>query len=327
MSAFDELRQTGVAGEQTLAMVLAVTRQTVRSRNYPDPDGKGFWNDDDLAELAHEMVLACSNGQSFVDTALAAATDENSLRSVIAHRVGIAFADRSRESDTGHLAGRIRKLLRANPNGFNEVRPSFWCPSGHAVDAQVDPAREDLLRAAFAVPDVKLTRWSVEAERRSPFASKDDLERLVLAILRAAGGPVHERELIKVLADYFGLRPSSVAIDQVTDFAFPDQGKSPEEEVENTQYADMIWEQLNTDERAVLPWLEESVSDTAAGLSLGRTRTHNIRTSARAIIARALGLDADGNPQHVSAADAFTIVQMLQERSADAARNSGEAYS
>ncbi|WP_159540041.1 hypothetical protein [Aeromicrobium sp. 9AM] len=325
MSAFDELQQTGMAGEQTFEMLLGVTRQTVKARNYPAPDGKAFWDQDDLAELAHEMVLACSDGQSFVDTVLAASTDDDSLRAVVAHRVGVAFAERARDTDTGHLVGRIRKLLRANTTDFNEVRPSFWSPAGAGVTTEADTSREDLLRAAFAVPGVKLTRWNAEAERRSPFASKADLERLVLAILRAAGAPVHERELIKVLADYFGLRPNSVDIDDVTDFSFQDDGQSPAQEVENSQYADMIWEQLTADERTVLPWLDDSVTDMADGLGIGRTRAHNIRASARVVVARALGIDAEGNAQHVTVGDAFVIVQMLQERAADAASADGEA--
>jgi hypothetical protein len=325
MSAFDELKYSGVAGQQTMEMLLTVTRQTVRARNYPDPASKGFWDDDDLAELAHEMVLACSSGQSFVDRLLAASTDEDSLRSVVAHRVGIAFAERARETDTGHLAGRIRKLLRANVTDFVEVRPSFWAPSVGAASVPSDPSRDGLLRAAFAVPGVKMTRWSAEAERRSPFASKDDLERLVLAVLHAGGAPVHERELIKVMADYFGLRPDSTPIDDVTDHAFRDDSQAPDAAVENAEYADFIWAQLSSDERTVLPWLDESVTDMAAGLGIGRTRAHNIRASARVVIARALGLSED--PQDVSAADAFAIVQMLQERSTDAASTDGEAYS
>lgn len=315
MSAYEELVRTGVAGPGTLQMLLEVTLQTVRARNYPDPGRTGAWSDDDVAELAHEVVVACSGGRSLVDTLLTAATDENSLRAVVSHRVRLAFADRSRKTDTGHLSRRVQKLLSEGPDLFTQVGQGSWAlVSPEQGEAAGPPTFEDLLRAAFAVPDVWLTRWSVSAQRRSPFASKQDLQRLVTAVLVRVGGPLSERVLVKVLADYFGLQPGQVSIDEQGSALDPAATTDVATSVENEILVDAIWIQLTEYQRTVLPWLEDSLSSTADALAWSKTRTHNIRTAARTVIVRALALTPDGRSERMSAAEAAGVVQQLQER-------------
>ena len=318
MRAFEEMVSTGVAGQATLDMLLEVTAQTVRARNYPDPAGLGRWSADDVAELSHEVVVACSDGRTFVDTMLSSATDEGALRSVVARRVRMAFAQRSRKTDSGHLAGRVAKLLRDDAVTFTLVVGQAWTLTHMNLDAGESDAVtfEDLLRATHAVPGVRMTRWSAGAERRSAFASREDLTRLVTAALTAAGQPVRQSVLIKVLSDYFGLDPQRTSMDvselpfELSDFS------DAADEGESAVVSDMIWVQLNEDERAILPWLEDSLSDAATALGWSKTRAHNVRTAARTVLARAMQLSAVGVSELMTAGEAASVLRRLQERAA-----------
>ena len=311
--AYEELIQTGRAGPVALRMLLDVGRQSVRARNYPAPHGDGAWSEDDVAELVHEMVLACSQGASFVDTLLSAAADEQSLRAVVAHRIMLAFSNRSRETDTGHLTVRIRKLLRASDQ-FTLQPDGRWQATG-----VIDPANgaghssaESLLRAAFAVPDIKVTRWSELSERRAPFAAKSDLERLCAAVITAAGGSIADVELIKILADYFGLRPGTVSVADAESDIAPSAAPDPATNAVADSFVQLIWEQLNDDERRMLPWLSDSLSQAALALNIGRTTAHGLRLSTRTIIIRALGLRADAEPIDLSNDEAELVLTQLQ---------------
>ena len=175
---------------------------------------------------------------------------------------------------------------------------------------------EDLLRAAFAVPGVWMTRWSAAAERRSPFASKDDLTRLATAVLSRAGQSVQESVLVKVLANYFGLDPAQVSMDAPEASLEQSGPMDVASAVESALVADAIWVQLTEDERAVLPWLEDSLSNAAQELGWSKTRTHNVRSAARTVLARALQLTGHRTPEQMSAADAADVLLHLQERAA-----------
>ncbi|WP_311208438.1 MULTISPECIES: hypothetical protein [unclassified Aeromicrobium] len=323
MSAYSELINEGIVGPSTLAMLMSVGRQLVESRNYPDPDEKGHWTDNDVAELVHDMVAAESQTVSFVDDMLASSVDEDSLRRVVAHRVAIAFAERARATDAGHLSGRIMKLLKDPDNPFVDIGAGWWSDTPNREADLTTSSRDDLLRAAYAVPHVRFTRWNLDSERRAPFAPKDDLERLVTAIIDAAGGRVHKNELIAVLKLYFGLRPETVDIDDdshVFDLPATDPDASASSDAQ--RWADFIWTQLEPDARRVLPYLEDSATDIATATGLGRTRANNMRREVRTVLTRALGLET---PQSVSREIAAHAIHLLQERATDAENRRGGA--
>lgn len=315
--AYQEMVSTGHAGEATLNVLLEVTAQTIRSRNYPDPTGRGWWTPDEVADLAHDLVAACSQGRSFVDTMLTSCADEASLRVVLSRRVRNAFADRSRRTDSGQLAVRLAKLLASEPGKFTTVGSGMWSltTAGMEFDDEGDEYDfVDLLRAVHSVPSVRLTRWSAQAERRSPFASKDDLVRLLEAILARAGRALPQTVLVKVLAEYFGLKPTHASLDVPNAALDVKDSSDTAAAAEASVVADLIWVQLGEDERAVLPWLEESLSAACQALGWSKTRTHTIRTSARTVLARALELDETGVSALMTGPDAAHVVQLLVER-------------
>lgn len=290
MTPFEEL-VSGKVGPATKKMLMTVGAQTVRSRNYPAPSGKDYWEEDEVAELVGDLVVSCSDGRSFIDEMLADSIDDESLASIVANRIGIAFAERSRDSNDGQLARRVSKLLNDNKTLFHRVGATkFWTRDPSTAGDETDVTHDDLLRAAHAVPGVRHTSYNVNAERRSRYASKDDLERIATSILGRAGAPLHERVIIKVFADYFGLRPTNISIDENDDFDVAARDTNPGDAAAATIQADSIWEQLDDEQRLVVPYLEDSLTEIANELGIKRHRADSLRTSTRTIIASALGM-------------------------------------
>lgn len=332
MSAYEEMVATGQAGPQTLRMLLDVTAQTVRSRNYPDPGRLGRWTQDDVAELAHEVALGFCGGTTFVDALLSTAVDENSLRAVASRRVRTAFADRSRKTDTGHLANRVSKLLTASTDTFTPLPGRRWALATDAVSPEGPGTVEatavpfdDLLRAAFAVEHVVLTRWSEDADRRSPFASAADLSRLLEAVLERAQHPLGETTLVKVLAEYFGLNPDHVPLDSPGTVVKPTPAPDTAAQAVSAVLADVIWGQLTEDERAIVPYLEDSLSTAAQQLGWSKARTHRVRTATRTVLARALHLDVPAPTAHDAIAGA-EVLQHLQQLATTASHLGAQAH-
>lgn len=320
MSAYEEMVATGQAGPETLRMLLEVTAQTVRSRNYPDPARRGRWTQDDVAELAHEVALGFCGGTTFVDAVLSTAVDDRTLRAVVSRRVRTAFADRSRKTDTGHLANRVTKLLTAAPDVFVPLPGRRWAlakdvTAGAEQDSSEATAVgfDDLLRAAFAVDHVTLTRWSDEADRRSPFASAQDLSRLLEAVLARAEQPLPETMLVKVLGEYFGLSPDHVPLGNPDAVVEPVPSPDAASQAVSAVLADIVWAQLSNDERLIVPYLEDSLSTAAQQLGWSKTRTHRVRTAARTALARALHLDAD-TPTAGDVTAGADVLHLLQQR-------------
>lgn len=316
MSAYEEMVATGQAGPQTLRMLLDVTAQTVRSRNYPDPGRLGRWTQDDVAELAHEVALGFCGGTTFVDELLSTAVDENTLRAVVSRRVRTAFADRARKTDTGHLSNRVSKLLTAFTDTFTPLPGRRWALAKDAVSPSVEATAvpfDNLLRAAFAVEHVVLTRWSEDADRRSPFASAGDLSLLLEAVLERAQHPLSESTLVKVLAEYFGLNPDHVPLDRPGTVVEPTPAPDAATEAVSAVLAEVIWSQLTEDERAIVPYLEDSLSTAAQHLGWSKTRTHRVRTATRTVLSRALHLDVPAPTAHdaITGADALQHLQHL----------------
>jgi hypothetical protein len=298
MTPFGEL-VSGTVGPTTVDMLTAVAGQTVRARNYPAPSGNDAWDTDEILELVADMVAACSDGKSFIDEMLADATDDESLARIVAHRIGIAFAERSRDSNDGQLARRVSRLLRENSTLFHRVPDTqSWTHDLATVDLEADTDEDNLLRAAHAVPNVRWTRYNLDSEKRSPYAPKDDLERLATAILERAGAPVPERTIIKTFAGYFGLRPTNFSIDEEDTFDVS-SGTDPSDDAAVKTMADFIWAQLDDQERAIIPFLEESLDKLRDNFSITRHRADSLRISTRTVIARALGMDSNTAPEDI----------------------------
>ncbi len=342
MSAYDELAELRDAGPQVLRLLLDLTRAVVRRRNYPDPAGRGFWADDEIAELANETVLQCSRAGGFAAHLLEHATDEETLRRVLARRIRNADADLSRKTDVGHLSTRLHKLLRGD-DAFVEVAgmPDTWTlaeptPSAEPGRSELVEAPagseavgfEDLLRAAHAVPGVRLVRWRPELERRSPFAEHDSLVRLATAVLAAAPRPLQHATLTSVLADYFGLVPGLVSMATTPGELIEGQAIHPvtgsPDEAGADALAQLVWDQLSDTERVMVSYLEESLQTAADQLGWRKTYTHTVRSRTRTVIAIALGLqdDPDGRMEpevsldlHIGeAAQVFEHLLLLAER-------------
>lgn len=309
MTPFEEL-VSGTVGPTTVEMLADVARQTVRARNYPAPSGNDSWGTDDILELVADMVAACSDGQSFIDEMLADATDDGSLARIVAHRIGIAFAERSRDSNDGQLSRRVSRLLRENATLFHRIADAnSWTHDLATVSLEADTDENHLLRAAHAVPNIRWTRYNFDSEKRSPFAPKEDLERLATAILERAGAPLPERIIIKTFAGYFGLRPTNFSIDEEDTFDMS-SGTDPSDDAAVNTTAGFIWAQLDDQERAIVPFLEESLDKLRDEFGITRHRADSLRTSTRTVIARALGMDPKTAPEDIPATAPEVFIEL-----------------
>jgi hypothetical protein len=166
--------------------------------------------------------------------------------------------------------------------GYVESPDKFWRRPSDPNDVFAG-RKADLIEVAWSVT-VRLVRWRSDAKRISPVAERQSFVAVLGAVLDAAGGSVHEDDLLEVVATRFGVGPVSFA--EALDVPEEEHGPvetapTPEdavvaedEELEAAIQASSVWAQLTSEDRRVLPHLGKSARAAAAGAGVGKTKAN-----------------------------------------------------
>lgn len=279
----------GAPGEAYARLLYRLAASIVRRANFPPPEGYQRWEQDAVHEIASEFA-ADERTPRRLDTIVVRATDARSFAAMLEQAVRNFIRDGLRDSDLAHAMHRLRDVLE-NDDSFEQVgdqRPRQWHLSGAAEQPTAASSRE-LAAAAFSAENVTILRWN---GRRGPIASRDDLSRLLVAVLAAAGGSVDERTLADVIVERrlgVALNITIEELDQhVSDETAPRQFAAESAHSAATE----IWAQMTDAERLQLAHVHLDVRSLGALLGEGKSTAAAGRARLRNLLRDALrGLD------------------------------------
>ncbi len=299
--AWEELRTTEEVGPLTIELVYDTVDAVRRFDRYPPPDGSDRWDETAVQEFAHEFLVG-DGATERLTRLVATATDEESFERLLETAVRNEFRMQARRTDTGaalraltHAVGQDDDIVVAGTTTTTRT----WSLSEHRDNATYSGSHEDLVKAAYAVPDVRSARWSHTSRRRAPIAEPDSLRRVIRAVLDRAAAPVPPRLMLDVTLARFPLIAGGDI--ELSDEVAPDDNHSPAARL----LAAEVWEQLTDNERLVAGILDQPVRDIADATDLSRSTAHRAVTSVREVLAAFLS-DLDDQAGVVAALAALS---------------------
>lgn len=309
MGALEELRYQGRLGPAGARLLYDAIRAVVRFRNFPPPEGHQSWTQEAVTELAHDFLADPATHRRRFSTWAAQAGDDQQLSYLLNTAVVNFLRDRARQTDRGHLITRLREVLAEAPDRFVRLPPDrfgeeLWARTGDVNASRWAGPVDDLLVAAWRVDGLGLQPWA-QAARRGPVADRESWQRLIEAVLIAAGGPVATRELVEVAANRFSvrLRPTDLSIDEA-DSEPPTMAETPPEAVAVAEQVQMVWPELSERDRLMLAHPDASVRELAEVLGVGKSAAADAHTRLATRLQDLLGDDEDSEAVVTALAEA-----------------------
>lgn len=274
LSAYSEFESTGVAGPETLAMLLRCVRQVERRTSFPPPGDHAAWTVDACWDLLSEMFASApAAGRTFVVGCFLTATDDASFERLVLAAIENHLKDEAKKTERGKLRRRLETLLSADSRFVRGAGSGgAWALSENA-GAVWQGDRNDLVQAAFTVPGA-IERLNPAGP--TPAATRATLLGVAHAVLSAAGGAVRDEDLARVFQERFVLLRPPIFTTLESDGGW--EPPSPADHPSDEQLAGdatvasatalTLWASLSAVERALVPILgePEATLATAAGV-------------------------------------------------------------
>lgn len=296
--AYEELSRTGRLGPESFELLLRLVHQVRRSSGFPPPEGYAQWNDDAAYEVITAMLAREGAGQHFVTGCFAQAFDQASLERLFLASIKNFLIDEAKKTPRGKLRRRIARLMSEDAS-FHQVpgAPPRWALSEYPADAMWQGDLDDLIAEAWRVRGVGITRWNHSGP--TPKATAHALVAVLVQVLRHARGAVREEDLAKVLQDRFALlAPARFASLYADNGALADPTATTGAVAEADPagaggVAGDIWQQLTTNERLLLPSLDEDAHHAAQLLEVGREQAGAVLAGLKEKLRLALADDGE----------------------------------
>lgn|GEM_PF-2087544 len=238
-----------------------------RSGNPPPADGQG-WTPPGLEDLVQEFWVSGS-----ADKVVLGANDDRHLRALVHTEVRNIAVGELRKSGRAALHDRLVDVLG---KGDFVKDGNYWHLPDQAPGVTHQGSSRELLVAAFEVPVDRLYVKET-SKRETSFASREQFETVLQAVLERSGAGVSLAELKDVAQRWLNLHPpfSSVSIGE--DLASHDE--PVELSAESAEYVDQIWGRLGDDGRELLLFMDpkKNVSrDTAAVVGYGHDKVARV---------------------------------------------------
>lgn len=301
ISVFDELHELGCFGPACLTLTGTLVRQEVQ--RFPVLGPLAGWQQADEEDLLSEFLA--DRLQAVTANLLALATDDGSVGRLLRTSIRRWLIDQARKTALGSVRRSLEEVL-TDCSAFEAVPPGEagagrWRLSGTTVQPWSGPP-DLLVEAAYAVPNIKIPKWTSET-RRAPLADRKSLEAVIRAVLSTATGSMEVAQLVEVFIARF-----PVALDPRV-LPLPDDAgsqitvsthASPEgivlardDEAGAASVAAQIVAMLSPQERGMVTYLE-SLSELQALLGCGRTQAYHHRTRLKEKLQQLVG-NGDGD--------------------------------
>ena len=185
-------------GPRIWDLVLELTRAV--SRRYPTivyNNGEP-WSDENVADLAQEVVLERLLGEAQLQYLFDQAVDLESWRRLLTLQVKRTLARRRRATVLDTLLSRIRRLGQAPPFRLERFGSKVWILSDDSEGEFVDLAPSTVSRLAGSVRHLPQMVADQRASRASMVYRTNDLRTLLRLVLEDVGA-VSEGDLAKIL--------------------------------------------------------------------------------------------------------------------------------
>lgn len=295
MSGAEEFEQAmaevlaGAPGDAYARLLYRLAASIVRRTNFPPPAGYQRWEQDAVHEIVSEFA-SDERTRRRLNTIVVSATDSGSFAAMLEQAVRNFIRDKLRDTDVAHAMRRLRDVLESD-GSFEQVgdqRPRQWRVSGVREQPTTLSSRE-LAVAAFSAGNVTIVRWS---GRRGPIASRDDLSRLLVAVLTAADGSVDERTLAEVIVERRLGLALNVTVEELDQHISAEGAAGLQADGPAHSTAAEIWAQLTDAERLQLALAHLDVRSLGAALGEGKSTAATGRARLKDLLRDALrGLD------------------------------------
>ncbi|KUN54944.1 hypothetical protein AQJ46_49820 [Streptomyces canus] len=282
ISTFDELHELGHFGPVCLSLIYKLIREEVRRLPVLSPPGG--WQEADLEDLLGDFLA--DRIEPVTANLLALARNDDSVGKLLRTSIRYWLIDRSRKTAVVSVGRSLEKVL-ADSDAF-EVVPlgtegaGRWRLAGTTVQPWSGPVTP-LVEAAYAVPNVKIPKWSSET-RRAPVADRASTEAVTIAVLTAASGSMEVAQLVEVFTARFPVVLDPVVVSLPADAGSEitvNAQSSPEEivfaridDAETTSLAEEVVSMLSPQERRIVPYLD-APGEIQTLLGCGRSQAYH----------------------------------------------------
>lgn len=274
--ALRDLREQGRPADAFAGLLYDIVRAIARFGPFPPPSRHERWTDDDVKTVAHDF-LADEHTPRRLATLATTSQDGRSFARQLEQTVRNYLRDEARKTDRSHLIMRLRDVMEADERfiGRKAGTDHLWALNEHADDDWVGSV-SDLKSAALSEVDIPIVRWT---GRRGPIAEREDLARLLDAILGSAKGAVPEPVIVDVVAMRFGLRLDATvhSLDDIPGPPLADPNPPEAADPGVWEEAARIWKQLTDRERIVLVNVELTDRELADAMGLSKSSANVAR--------------------------------------------------
>lgn len=254
MSLCERLRQEGLhslAMADAIALVGRTAHALARRRRIAPAHG-GEWSADDIEELVAEFFAKPGR---IMDLVAGADTDEV-LRGRVARSLKRVAVDLFRRTPLGTLHRRIDRRMKSRGDVV-EVPPEHWALLAYAEEVHWDGGYEVLAAVAAAVPVAWVPDPPPESTKRAPLTDRTSLDAVCTAVLERAAAPVIQSDVRNIVAKRI-VSQHHDPLDGGEDASpFDVAAPGPDRGVV-AAVASVIWDDLDADERALVPYVIES---------------------------------------------------------------------
>ncbi|MGW6261533.1 hypothetical protein [Streptomyces sp. NPDC055085] len=295
--AYEELATTGQLGPKTFELLLRMVHQVRRASGFPPPEGYTQWTDDAAYDVITAMLTREGEGQKFVTGCFALADNDASLERLFLKTIKNFLIDEAKKTPRGKLRRRIARLMNEDASFRRRPgTPPRWTLSCLTEDTVWQGDLDELITEAWRVDGVGITRLNRSGP--TPRETVHALLTIVTRVLQHARGAVREEDLARVLESRFELlaparfttlyADGGALIDPVgtamTAVADPTCSSGDAED---------IWQRLTSDERQLLPYLDEGAHHAAQLLEIGPHQATAVLAGLKAKLLLALAEDTD----------------------------------
>lgn len=264
MGAYDELLATGVAGDETVALLRRLGAQYTRTHSFPPSEDYDRWSDEAVDDLIASMFE--DKGPAFPTACLVSASDDASLERVLLTTIGNYLKDRAKKTERGKLRRRLEGLMTRDERfvrvSSSEAGIAGWTLAGRPTTVTTR-AFSELEGAAHSVRGVSVIRWNTAGP--TPAGTRHALLTIAETVLAVADGVVTDENLARVVESRFVLLAplTFTELDASTPVPATDPDDDPAVLATVADYAVELWQGLSQTERSLVPHLGKTDAELA----------------------------------------------------------------
>jgi hypothetical protein len=229
-------------------LVLRTAVAMARMRKVVPAHG-GAWTLEDVEDLVSEFFADLTR----IGDLAVKAVDDRALKASIETSLMRVSIDLFRATPLGVLMRRIDRRMKERPDVIS-VPPNHWALVAHAGNPHWAEGEDALVAAAASVSISDPPPQSPEGTRRTPVTDTASLDAVCMAVLGRAGAPVERKECRRVIAHRILPQQRAESLSSVEhgqlDRYVPDPSKGSGS---GAVLARAIWDNLNNDEKTLLP--------------------------------------------------------------------------